>query len=120
MRRFQILAATFALVISASTAFAVEDTAKYEAYRSRLAARHAAALAARRDLAKLQGRHVYAIPSTQTSHYPITPLNAIQQGIVTYPAIPRPSQSFGFESLAYPTRRFNAYRGIALSVGRRR
>ena len=119
MHGFRFLAAALALVVSASTALAVEDATKYEAYRSRLAARHASALAARRNAARFQRGQIYTIPSTQSLSYPVTPLNAIQQGIVTLPAIPRPIRSFESGPLVFPTRRLNTYRGITLSVGSR-
>lgn len=86
-----------ALLVLPTTAFAVENPSRYQAYQERLAARKAYALDARRSLNATKGPHVYrtaiAVPA------PITPFIAIEKGWVHQPAIPvRPLIGVGLVS----------------------
>lgn len=91
-----------ALMVAPTTAFAVEDTAKNEAYKLRRAERRAYALEARQQYNASKGPHVYrtaiAVPA------PINPFIAIETGWVHQPAIPvRPLVVVGYPNAVHYT-----------------
>ena len=95
-----------------SSALAVEDPSKYEAYKQRLASRHANALQARRAYNASQGPHVYrtAIDGSSLTR----PFIAIEQGWVRQPPIPlivRPVVGVTYDDPYGYYTRVPAYRG---------
>ncbi len=73
-----------ALMALPTTAFAVENPGKFEAYKQRRAQRHAYALEARRAYNANKGPHVYRTAAALN----VKPFIAIEQGWVPQPPIP--------------------------------
>lgn len=75
-----------AMMVVPATAFAVEDSDRFEAYKQRRAARRASALYARRQYNATKGPHVYRTAIAMTA--PIMPLGPVEHGFIQQPAIP--------------------------------
>jgi hypothetical protein len=95
-----------------SNALAVEDPSKFEAYKQRLASRHAYALQTRRTYNAAKGPHVYrtAIDGSSLTR----PFIAIEQGWVRQPPIPlivRPVVGITYDDPYGYYTRVRSYRG---------
>ena len=104
-----------------SNVLAVEDPSKYEAYKQRLASRHAYALQTRRTYNASKGPHVYrtAIDGSSLTR----PFIAIEQGWVHQPPIPfiaRPVVGITYDDPYGYYTRVRSYRagGRAISIVR--